>query len=208
MANLYNHKWIGYGYDLLASLVWLPSKNKLYNQAVSILDIQPGKTVLELGCGTGFLTQKLADKQVITTSVDQSEGMLVRARQRVAQAMFIQSDILYYTDTKRYDFVVLFFVLHELNAAERAKILNSARNFLNEKGEIIICDFSIPDKGIMKSLFPRLLRLWESQHTIDVLMNGFYAEINNSKLVITMHTKLYSGRVQLIRLKICTDSVK
>ena len=65
MANLYGNKWIGFGYDLLASLVWLPSKNKLYDNAVSLLDIQPNETVLELGCGTGYLTKKLLAKKFI-----------------------------------------------------------------------------------------------------------------------------------------------
>lgn len=208
MSNLYNNQWIGHAYDLLASLIWLPSKNKLYNQAVSIVDVKPGETVLELGCGTGFLTQKLVAKQAVVTSVDQSEGMLARARQRVAQAEFIQADILHYTDTRRYDYVMLFFVLHEFNATERATIINSAKNFLNKQGEIIICDFSIPDQGIMKNLFPRLLRLWESRHTIEMLENGFFAEIRNSKLKIHTHKKLYNGRVQLIRLKACAENVQ
>jgi ubiquinone/menaquinone biosynthesis C-methylase UbiE len=201
MANLYGNKWIGYGYDLLASLVWLPSKNKLYDKAVSILNIQPGKTVLELGCGTGFLTQKLVEKQAVVTSIDQSAGMLARAKERVPQGKFVQSDILQYTYTEKFDYVVLFFVLHELSAGNRKTILKSANNFLNENGEIIICDFAIPDKGIMRAWFPKLLRLWETQHTIDILKNGFYTEISDNDLTIHLHTKLHNGRVQLIKLK-------
>lgn len=201
MANLYGNKWIGYAYDMLASLIWLPSKNKLYDKALSLLSIQANESVLELGCGTGFLTSKLIAKQAIVTSIDQSAGMLARAKERVPNSTFIQADILQYADRMRYDYVLLFFVLHELKATERTSLLKSEKEMLNETGRIIICDFAVPDKGMMKNLFPKLLRLWEPQSTIDVLKNGFYAEINDNKLSCAMHTKLHNGRVQLIKLE-------
>lgn len=201
MANLYGNKWIGFGYDLLASLVWLPSKNKLYDNAVSLLNIQPNETVLELGCGTGYLTKKLLDKKVVITSIDQSPGMLARAISRVPKGKFIQSDILQYKDSNKFDYVVLFFVLHELSADDRTTILKSAKEFLKENGKIFICDFSIPEKGILKTLFPKLVGLWENKHTLEVLKNGFFTEIKNNNLEIEFHTKLYQQRVQLIKIK-------
>jgi ubiquinone/menaquinone biosynthesis C-methylase UbiE len=154
-----------------------------------------------LGCGTGFLTKKLVAKQAIVTSVDQSAGMLVRAREKVPQGKFIQADIIQFKDIEKYDYVVLFFVLHELSAVDRTTVLESAKIFLRENGRIIICDFSIPEKGIMKTLFPRLIGLWENKHTLEVLKNEFYAEIVNNDLVIQSHTKLHQQRVQLIKLK-------
>lgn len=202
MTNLYGSRWIGYGYDLLVSVVWLPSKDKLYNALVSLLNIQPNKTVLELGCGTGFLTKKLVAKHAIVTSIDQLYGMLARAREKVPQGKFIQADILQYRDIDKFDYVVLFFVLHELSSDDRIAILKSAKTFLKKNGEIVICDFSIPEKGIMKTLFPRLIGLWENKHTLEVLKNGFYTEIVNNDLAIQSHAKLHQQRVQLIKLKL------
>lgn len=201
MSNLYGSKWIGYGYDLLASLVWLPSKNKLYDTLVSLLNIQPKETVLELGCGTGFLTKKLVAKHASVTSVDQSAGMLARAMEKVPQGKFVQADILKYRDIEKFDYVVLFFVLHELSSADRTAVLESVKIFLKKNGMIFICDFSIPEKGIMRTLFPKLIGLWENKHTLEVLKNGFYTEIVNNDLVIQSHTKLHQQRVQLIKLK-------
>ena len=140
-------------------------------------------------------------KKAVVISVDQSAGMLARAKQRVSGAEFIQADILQYIDTKQYDYVILFFVLHELNAIERKIILKSAKDFLNKNGEIIICDFAIPAKGIMRPLFPKLLRLWESQNSIYFLRNGLYAEISANRLAIHSHRYLHGGRVQLINLR-------
>jgi ubiquinone/menaquinone biosynthesis C-methylase UbiE len=201
MTNVYGSRWIGYGYDLLASLVWLPSKDELYNRLVSLLNIRPNETVLELGCGTGFLTKKLVARHAMVTSIDQSHGMLARAREKVPQGKFIQADILQYRDMDKFDYVVLFFVLHELSTDDRIAVLRSAKTFLKKNGEIVICDFSIPEKGIMKTLFPRLIGLWENSHTLEVLKNGFYTEVVNNELAIQSHTKLHQHRVQLIKLK-------
>lgn len=178
----------------------MPSKNKLYDNAVSLLNIQPNETVLELGCGTGYLTKKLIAKGAIVTSIDQSAGMLARAKTRVPKGKFIQSDILQYKDSNKFDYVVLFFVLHELSADNRVTIFKSAKEFLKENGKIIVCDFSIPEKGIMKTIFPKLVGLWENKHTLEILKNGFYAEIQSNNLEIQFHTKLYQQRVQLIKI--------
>jgi ubiquinone/menaquinone biosynthesis C-methylase UbiE len=202
MTNLYGSRWIGCGYDLLASLVWLPSKDKLYDKLVSLLNIRPNETVLELGCGTGFLTKKLVARHAIVTSIDQSFGMLTRAKKKVPHGKFIQADILRYRDVDKFDYVVLFFVLHELSADDRIAILKSAKFFLKKNGEIVICDFSIPEKGIMKTLFPRLIGLWENKHTLEVLKSGFYAEILNNDLAIQSHARLHRQQVQLIKLKL------
>ncbi|MDN5202740.1 class I SAM-dependent methyltransferase [Fulvivirgaceae bacterium BMA10] len=201
MSNLYNAKWIGYGYDLLASLVWFPSKSKLYDKCVTLANIKKGSTVLELGCGTGYLTKKLVHNQAEVTSVDQSSGMLTRAKQRVPFGKFVQSDIFQYKDTMQYDYIVLFFVLHELTFSDRTKLLRSAKKLLNKNGEIIICDFSTPDRGIMKTMFPKLVRLWESPETVEVLKNGFFTEIKSNNLEINYQAKLHNGRVQFLKLK-------
>jgi arsenite methyltransferase len=44
----------------------------------------PGTTVLELGCGPGFYSRKLAQRfpQISVTGVDRSEGQISRARER------------------------------------------------------------------------------------------------------------------------------
>jgi len=132
--------------------------------------------------------------------VDQSAGMLARARQRAGKATFVQADLRTYTDTGQYDYVVLFFVLHEMSLPERTAVLRRASGFLKQKGVLIVCDFSIPPRGVLRNLFPALLRLWESHHTTDILKNGFDREISHNRLSIRERVTLYGGRVQLLKL--------
>lgn len=202
MKNLYDNKWVGYGYDLLSSFVWLPSKSRLYDRIISLVGFERNEKILELGCGTGFLTKKLVATQATVTSVDQSAGMLVRAKVRAPEGKFIQSDILNFVSSEKYDYVVFSFVLHEFNALTRNAALELAKSFLNENGKIIIADFALPQGRIMKNVFPKLIGLWENKDTLDVLRNGFYSEIKGNNLSILSHAKLYQGRVQLIILNV------
>ena len=45
-------------------------------------ELAPGKTALEIGCGTGLFTEKLAASGATLTAIDLSEDLLQKARQR------------------------------------------------------------------------------------------------------------------------------
>lgn len=49
---------------------------------VELLDVQPGERVLDLGCGDGALTEKLAAAGAVATAVDASSSMVEAAKAR------------------------------------------------------------------------------------------------------------------------------
>jgi malonyl-CoA O-methyltransferase len=74
-------------------------RNKTRDMAASVLrqaDLAlTGRTVIEIGCGTGFNTGWLAQQAGSITALDFSEGMLERARSRVSspRARLMRHDI-------------------------------------------------------------------------------------------------------------------
>lgn len=50
--------------------------------------LAPGATILDVGCGTGYLASKLADRGFRTTGVDGSPAMVACARRNAPQAAF------------------------------------------------------------------------------------------------------------------------
>ena len=57
------------------------------------LDLQPGQQVLDVGCGTGWFTRRLAQAGLAMTGLDADEDMLAVARQRTPAGIpWLQGD--------------------------------------------------------------------------------------------------------------------
>lgn len=59
-------------------------KNERFNWAVSVLDVAPSDTVLEIGCGVGFAVSLIAPllEQGTITAIDKSDAMVSKAMER------------------------------------------------------------------------------------------------------------------------------
>ncbi len=60
-------------------------------EAIALVEVLPPATVLDVGCGTGFITRHLRGE---ITGLDQSAGMLEIARERAPWATFVRGDAL------------------------------------------------------------------------------------------------------------------
>jgi ubiquinone/menaquinone biosynthesis C-methylase UbiE len=107
----------------------------------------PGARVLEIGCGTGAVTEKLIARGARVTAVDQNPEMVERARARVAHP---QSDAITFVERTAseidafpegtFDAVVASLSLSEMSQRERAFVLECARRALCPGGVIAIAD--------------------------------------------------------------------
>jgi len=82
-------------YDLVA--VYTPGIRSLRAAAVDRLDLQPGETVVEMGCGTGANLPLLRDRvgpEGTVIGVDLSPGVLEIAADRVDRAGWTNVDVL------------------------------------------------------------------------------------------------------------------
>lgn len=88
-------------YDVTAWAFRPLGARRLQQRAIDLLDLQPGDTVVDLGCGTGVNLPALAHRVGVSgrvVGVDLSPGMLARARGRVErhhlpQVTLVQADI-------------------------------------------------------------------------------------------------------------------
>jgi ubiquinone/menaquinone biosynthesis C-methylase UbiE len=63
------------------------------NVAFGTIEIRPGMKVLDVGCGTGIYSRRLADMGCSVVGVDISGNMLEIARKKVPEANFIESSV-------------------------------------------------------------------------------------------------------------------
>ncbi|MGL4549654.1 MAG: class I SAM-dependent methyltransferase [Gemmataceae bacterium] len=74
-------------YDGKHDFVW-----RLGDSLVELLAPRPGERILDLGCGTGHLTAKIAEAGAEVVGLDPSAAMLATARQAYPRLTFVEGD--------------------------------------------------------------------------------------------------------------------
>lgn len=124
-----------------------------------------GDCVLELGCGDGEMTQLLAKDFSNLTVVDGSSIMLKECRERLKNFEHIEFIEAYFEDyntVKKYDGIIMSHVLEHLD--EPVKVLKHIKNFLNDKGVLII---AVPNADSLHRQAAVEMGLLASVHTLN-----------------------------------------
>jgi trans-aconitate methyltransferase len=66
----------------------------LAESLVDALDPKPGERILDLGCGDGFLTQRVAESGAIVVGVDSSPQMIAAAKEKGVDARNVSGEAL------------------------------------------------------------------------------------------------------------------
>jgi ubiquinone/menaquinone biosynthesis C-methylase UbiE len=103
--------------------------------------------VLEIGCGTGAVTERLVARGATVTALDQSPEMLERGRRRLAAAppgavtwMERTASEIDALPEASFDAVVLSLALSEMSTAERRFVLRQAVRLLRPGGVLAAAD--------------------------------------------------------------------
>ncbi|WP_336022174.1 class I SAM-dependent methyltransferase [Halobellus salinisoli] len=79
---------------------------------VDLLDPRPGERILDLGCGTGHLTDRIADAGAEVVGIDQSEEMIETARETYPDLAFRRADARDFVVEEPFDAVFSNAALH------------------------------------------------------------------------------------------------
>ena len=79
---------------------------------VELLAPQPSERILDLGCGTGELTNQISEAGATVLGIDSAEELILAARKQFPQLSFHQQDAAQLTEVEQYDAVFSNAVLH------------------------------------------------------------------------------------------------
>ena len=107
------NNWDTNSYQNNHNFVW-----KYADNLVEILSPKPGEQILDLGCGTGQLTQKIADAKATVIGIDNSPEMITEARKNYPNLEFEVVDAKKIAFSETFDAVFSNAVLHWIKPPE------------------------------------------------------------------------------------------
>ncbi|MBX7042749.1 MAG: methyltransferase domain-containing protein [Ignavibacteria bacterium] len=112
----------------------------------SLVKEPEGKNILDIGIGTGLLTNELYKKGANIFGLDFSERMIAEAKIKMPDGSFYISDmkdgIPDALNSKCFDYIVSSYAIHHLDKEEKLKFLKDLKDILDDEGSIIIADIS------------------------------------------------------------------
>ena len=130
-----------YGYTVMTKQTWNASQYQdhasfvaeLGSPALQLLNPRPGEHILDVGCGDGALTAKIAKVARQVIGIDSSESMVAAARERGLTAILMSGDAITYE--RQFDAVFTNAALHWIPDYE--SVIRGVRSALRDGGRFV-----------------------------------------------------------------------
>ncbi len=139
-------------YDLLEPLCLLNKQAEFDNTLIAALDPQPSHTILDVGCGTGLLCQKISRildplQGGCITGIDAAGKMIAAAREKRGSAHCrfeaMAAEHLEFADAS-FDAVISSLFYHHVPLDLKKQSLSEAFRVLKPGGTLVIADMDTP----------------------------------------------------------------
>lgn len=195
-------RWLTPLYDPL--LKWIMREETFKRRLTSQTNIQPGMTVLDLGCGTGTLTLMIkrahpnahvtgldGDPQVLDIARDKSRGVNIQWDEGLASS-------LPYPDSV-FDRVVTSLVIHHLVTDDKRLAFKEVYRVLKPHGELHLVDFGPPHSSLTRLIRKFMRGFEEADDNLDGLIPRFIKEAGFGSVNETEHFTTIFGPLSMIK---------
>ena len=143
--------------------------NEIYNRVLT----SKGKTVLDIGFGTGTLTAKLYEQGCDIWAQDFSERMITLAKEKMPEAKIYQGDfsqsLVEELKQNKYDAIIATYSLHHLTDSQKVSFLKSIFPLLNNGGCIYIGDVAFDSRTELENSKTLIGNEWDDEEIYFVV---------------------------------------
>ena len=137
-------------------------------EILRILKDNNSKTVLEVCCGTGKLSEKITGNGMEVTGIDMSRTMLDRAIKKKRAKRLIFQDATRKSFEDEFDAAIVQIALHEMTPSIRGEVFENMKKAVKKDGIIIVSDIS-----------------HSSESTINARINGYFVRKGEEQFLDT-----------------------
>jgi ubiquinone/menaquinone biosynthesis C-methylase UbiE len=163
------------GYDLVGTLLFGGRRRRAYRELVVRSGARPGDRVLDVGCGTGYLTALLAEAVApngTAVGVDPSEAMVSQASESRSGAGarylvgFAESLAL---EDGSFDVVTSSLALHHIDEDQRHAAAAEMARVLRPGGRVLVADFRPPSGRLGQWFVRNVVGLGMASNPVDTI---------------------------------------
>jgi len=170
------NEFVAKNYDKIMNTLSFGLYRGFIKKAIKQMDIQPGNSILDLGCGTGrnasLMAKYIGDTGHIT-GLDISELMETQFLKKFkgqANISFVKQRIDQPFDlNKQFEIVFISFVIHGFPHEIRSTVIQNALTHLKPGGKFYILDFAKFDMAKMPALHRFIFKKIECKYAFDYI---------------------------------------
>ncbi|HQR31198.1 MAG TPA: methyltransferase domain-containing protein [Blastocatellia bacterium] len=171
-------KWDTNLYDQKHSFV-----TKYGEDLLSLLDAKPNERILDVGCGSGHLTQQIANAGAEVTGLDSSPEMIATAQAAYPAINFLVADASDFSFPEPFDAIFSNAALHWVERAEQAVICMSQA--LKPGGRFVI---EMGGKGNIAGIATALEQTIRQLHGREVKATNYFPGIGEYSSLLEKHS--------------------
>jgi ubiquinone/menaquinone biosynthesis C-methylase UbiE len=166
------------------------------------------RQVLEIGCGTGGVTERLIGRGIEVTAVEENAEMIELARQRIGGRGTVRFCEQTAAEIDRlgagtFDAMVASLVFSDMSQSERGYVLRQAKRLLKAPGWIIVGDETVPRGFFQRALFhllrfPQAALAWTIAGSVSRPIADLRGEIEAAGFAITEERRWLLGTLVLV----------
>ena len=184
------HSWARY-YDIAVGIISLGRERKFRQAALELVEIEPGMSILDVGCGTGSLTIAAKQKQGIdgqVVGIDPSSNMVNLAQDKAVKAgveITFQVGVIEKIDfpEDHFDLVLSSLMMHHLPEDLKKEGLLEILRVLKSDGKLLIIELDASDFSLASLIHGHRSQLSaELEETRHFMVNAGFEPVEFGKL--------------------------